>query len=122
MITSGDKTKLLIIGTKANRYRKLEEINFNMDISVCDETVSESISEKLLGLIVNNTLTWKDHLFGNEENSGLIKELSKRIGILKKLRKYIPDKKFKQIVSGIFTSKLIYCMTVWGKVWNLLFS
>ena len=90
-----------------------------MDISVCGDIVSESTSEKLLGLIVNNTLTWKNHLYGDNENSGLIKDLSKRIGILKKLRQYIPDQKFKQIVSGIFTSKLIYCMTVWGKVWNL---
>ena len=28
------------------------------------------------------------------------------------------DKKFTQVVAGLFTSKLIYCMTVWGGVWN----
>ena len=31
----------------------------------------------------------------------------------------MPDGKFNQIVSGIFTSKLIYCITVWGGIWGL---
>ena len=38
---------------------------------------------------------------------------------MKKLRRFIPDNKFKQIASGIFTSKLIYCITVWGGIWGL---
>ena len=98
MVTSGDKTKLKIIGTKTKRRQKLESQNLNIEISVCNETVKETTSEKLLGLIVNQTLTWKDHLHGNEDNKGLLKELSQRIGILKKLRNFIPDKK---IVYGI---------------------
>ena len=119
MVTSGDKTKLLIMGTQSNRLRKLESQNIKINITVCQESVEESSSERLLGLTVNNTLTWKNHLFGNDDNLGLFKELSQRIGILKKLRKYIPDVHFKKIVCGIFTSKMIYCITVWGKIWNL---
>ena len=80
----------------------------------------ESTSEKLLGvIIINNTLTWKHHIFGDEENLGLLKELSKRIGICKRMRKSISDSKFKQVVAGIFTSKLIYRITVWGGIWGL---
>ena len=79
----------------------------------------KSTSEKHLGIIVNNTITWKHHIFGDEDNSGLIKDLSKRIGICKQLRKYMPNSKFKQVVTGIFTSKLIYGITVWGGVWGL---
>ena len=83
MITSGDKTELLIIGTKFNRARKLEANNVKVKIKVCEDTVEESNNEKLLGVIVNNTLTWKDHLIGNDENKGLLNQLSQRIGILK---------------------------------------
>ena len=89
MITSGDKTKLLIIGKKSNRANK---INDSLKISVCGEYVFESQSERLLGLVINNTLTGKHHLFGDEDNLGLLKELSKRIGILRKLREYMPEK------------------------------
>ena len=41
------------------------------------------------------------------------------MGVLKKLRKYTPDKKFKQLVSGIFTSKLMYGAMAWGGVWDI---
>ena len=39
--------------------------------------------------------------------------------MLSKLRRYLSDSKFRQVISGIFTSKLCYCITVWGGVWNL---
>ena len=118
MVCSSEKTKLLIIGTNANRKLKLDRFNKKLRINICGELKEESESEKLLGVWVNNTLTWKDPIFGNEEESGLIKQLSKRIGILKKLRPLMSDKKFQQAVAGLFTSKLIYCITVWGGIWT----
>lgn len=102
MVCSSDKTKLLIIGTKRNRINKLENNNTKLNINICGEQKEESESEKLLGVIVNNILTWKDHIYGNDENPGLLKQLSKRIGILKKLRPLMSDKKFKQVVCGTF--------------------
>ena len=39
--------------------------------------------------------------------------------MLKILRKYLHDWKFRQAVSAIFTSKLIYCMSVWTEVWDI---
>ena len=74
-------TKLLILGTKANRVSKIESI----------EIIEESSSEML---------TWKHHLYGDEENDGRIPILGKIIGVLKRLRKFIPDFRFKQITSG----------------------
>ena len=38
---------------------------------------------------------------------------------MKTLRRYLNDEKFRQIVSGIFTSKLIYCISVWTGVWGI---
>ena len=119
MVCSSDKTKLLIIGTKANRKSKLENDNMKIQVRVCGDIIEESQSEKLLGIIVNNNLNWKDHLHGNKENTGLLTKLSRTVGVLKKMRKIMPIKIFKQSVSSIFTSKLIYCLTVWGGIWNL---
>ena len=31
----------------------------------------------------------------------------------------MPKNKFNQIVAGIFSSKLIYCIAVWGGIWGL---
>ena len=117
MIVSGEKTKLLLISSRANRSGKLSGPARGLNIN--GDYIEESESEKLLGLLINNTCTWKTHLYGDEENPGLIKQLSQRIGILKRLKKYMPSSKFKQIVSGIYYSKQMYCLTVYGCVWGL---
>ena len=79
---------------------------------------------KLLGLIVNNNLSWKDYLYGESwrteaNNKGLIPQLSQRAGILSKIVKTMPSHRFKQICSGLFYSKLIYCIQVFGNVWDI---
>ena len=120
MVVSGEKTKLLITGTYMNRKFKIEENDdMNPEIVIDNEEVKASRSEKLLGIVVNDSMTWKNYLHGDEENSGLLHNLSKRVGVLKILRKYLPDGKFRQAVSAIFTSKLIYCMSVWTEVWDI---
>ena len=120
MVVSGEKTKLMLIGTQINRKLKVEDRG-DLDTSVIieGETVEPTRSEKLLGILVNNSLTWKNHLYGDDEHPGLLKDLSKRAGVLKVLRKYLPDAKFRQAVAAIFTSKLIYCISVWTGIWDI---
>ena len=55
----------------------------------------------------------------NKEES-LIPKLSSRIGMLKRIsRKYIPKKRLKNFVRGIFYSKYNYCLSVFGNVFGL---
>ena len=76
LVCSGSKTKLLVIGTRELRKSKLEDFDRKLSINVAGHRVIESSSEKLLGLIINNTLTWTQHLHGNEEHKGLLPKLS----------------------------------------------
>ena len=39
--------------------------------------------------------------------------------MLKQIRKYVTTSRFKIIMNGMFTSKLIYGITVWGAVWGI---
>ena len=119
MICSSDKTKLLIIGTNANRKNKLEKKNLSLKVEICGEEKQETTSEKLLGVIVNNTATFKHHLYGDHENPGLMKQLSTRAGMLSKLKKYLPPAKLKLVMEGMFSSKLMYGMSVWSRVWQI---
>jgi hypothetical protein len=114
MIVSGDKTKFILIGTHANRNSKLD--NRTLKITVDGHDTPESESEKILGIIVNKAGTWKHLLHGNEENLGLLKDLSKRIGMLGKLRRNLPVVKFKMLVSELFSSKIIYGISAKGSV------
>ena len=82
LVCSGSKTKLLIIGTKELITSKLTAVNKSISIVVDGHEVQESESERLLGLNVNNVLTWEHHLYGNKEHKGLIPKLSQRANII----------------------------------------
>ena len=125
MACAGDKTKLLVIGTKQLRTSRLNEPNEKLKINVCGIDIESTESEKLLGLIVNNELTWKHHLYGEawrtpekDNLPGLIPQLSQRVGMLRRLANLVPKPRFKMLCQGIFDSKILYCLQVFGHVWG----
>ena len=111
MCVAGDKSKLLIVGTRELRASRLQN---GITIMVDGNEIIESTSEKLLGVTVNNTMTWKEHLYGDAENMGLISQLKQRVGTLKRLSRYTSRKSLRMLASGIFYSKLEYCLPVFG--------
>ena len=112
LVCSGSKTKLLIIGTKELRKTKLVSKNQTISIIVDGHEVKESESERLLGLIVNNLMTWEHHLWGNDDHKGLIPKLSQRAKIIYKLSFMMPKARLQTISEGIFFSLLNYCIEV----------
>ena len=75
--------------------------------------ITATNSEKLLGVVVNDQLTWKNHLYGDKDREGLIPQLAKRIGMLKRLAKYMSKEKLKSFSSGIFIPSLaIVCLSL----------
>ena len=119
LVCSGSKTKLLVIGTKELRNSKLISQEKVIKIDVAGHEVIESTSERLLGLIINNTMTWEHHLYGNQEHKGLISKLSQRSGIIRKLSFIMPKEKLSIFAEGLFFSLLNYCIEVYGNVWGL---
>ena len=119
MICSSEKTKLLVIGTHANRLDKLTRNDMSLKIKVCGEDISESKSEKLLGVVINNTATFREHFQGNDEHTGLLKQLSTRVNMLARLRRHMSSSRLRLVMEGLFSSKMIYGMTVWGRVWGI---
>ena len=116
LCVAGEKSKLLIIGTRQLKNQKLTN---KLMITVDGKDIIETDSEKLLGVVINGELTWKNHLYGDEEHEGLIPQLSKRAGILKKLSTKMSKERLKLFSSGIFYSKLSYCLPVFGNVLGL---
>ena len=116
LCVAGEKSKLLIIGTSELRTSK--HLSDDMKILVDGKEVIASSSEKLLGVVLNNKLTWKNDLYGDKENMGLIPQLSKRLGMLKRLSRYMSKEKLKYFSSGIFYSKLNYRLPVFGNIFG----
>ena len=120
LVCSGSKTKLLVIGTKEMRKSKLVNTNTKLSITVAGHLVEESQSERLLGLIVNNSLTWHHHLYGNEEHLGLLPKLSQRAGLVRKLSMVMPPDRFRIVANGIFFSLLSFGIQIYGSVSGLV--
>ena len=99
LCVAGDKSKILIVSTKQLRRARLRN---KLAIVVDQDIIEETTSEKLLGVVVNNTLTWKEHLYGDNENEGLITQLKKRVGTLKRLAKYMNKSRLSMLSEGIF--------------------
>ena len=122
MCVAGEKSKLLVIGTKKLRDLKLDQ---PLSINVDGKLVIETRSEKLIGIVINNQLTWKEHLYGEtwrvdaNNEVGLIPQLSQRVEILKRLSKLVSGPRLKLFSQGIFYSKLNYCLPVFGHVFVL---
>ena len=119
LVCSGEKTKLLVMGTPELRQSRITSRNISFKISVAGHDVSETESDKLLGIVINNKLTWHDHLYGNEQHTGLVTKLSQRAGIIYKLSYILPKDRLRNIADGIFFPLLTYGIQVYGGVWGL---
>lgn len=100
MSTSPSKSKLLITMTK--ELRAMRHNNLDITIKIHYLTIKPTYSEKLLGILVNQDMTWNTHLWGEswreEKNQpGLIQTLLRRLSLIRYLAKRISKKYLKSL-------------------------
>ena len=124
MCVAGSKSKLLLVGTRHQRIVAHQQMGL-LTVKIDDKIITETASEKLLGLTLNNRFTWNEYLYGEnsptqgQKTSGLLSQLSRRIGMLRMLSKRVPKTRLKIFADGLFYSKLHYCLPVFGNVFGL---
>ena len=75
-------------------------------------------------MIISDTLSWKEHLYGEkwrndeENNQGLIPALIKRLGIIKKLARHTNKHNLKIFIEGILMSKMRYSLPIIMNIWH----
>ena len=79
-------------------------------VKVGDAVIEEKESHSILGLTVNNVLTWSDHV------NGLLPAIRHRVGTLRRLAYYIPSSYLAQIASAIIGAKIRYGIGIYGAV------
>ena len=107
---NGDKTHLMLLASDHAWRNKLDENSLSLNTG--NEIISTSKSEKLLGGLINQNLKWTDHILLNEES--LLKKLGTRLNALKQMGKVADFKTRKMLANGLFMSKLVYLMPLWG--------
>ena len=109
-----DKTHLLIMTTK----QRQRLVNINVKINTPIEEINPIKSEKLLGIWIQDDLKWTEYIQNNDKS--LIKQLTSRLSALKMVSGVASFKARLMIANGIFSSKLIYQIGLWGGAENYL--
>ena len=123
MVCSASKTKLLVVSTKELRDSKLQGVD--VSVKVDDKFIHESSHEKLLGITMSNNMSWNVFLYGSKNDAGtyrsegLMSQLSKRIGMIKAVSKYMNRSQLNSVINGLFVSKLLYCLPLFVNAWGI---
>jgi len=80
----------------------------NISISYNNTPILNTINTKFLGLIITDSLSWKDH------TAQLIPKLSKACYVLRRIRPFMSLEALKSVYYSYFHSLLSYGIMFWG--------
>jgi hypothetical protein len=106
MALNTDETKSILVSGKRLRSR-LD--NSTLDLQLNGTTIGQVTSKKLLGVrpTLDEELSFREHV------EKLCKKLSKKIGLLKKIRLYLPLQERKLYYNAIVKPTIMYGSLVW---------
>ena len=102
------KTSYMVISNKT----AIRQHDF--DIKIDDSPINRTSSTKILGLILDDHLSFKQHI-----NNVTIK-VSKFLYIMYKLRNHFPTKVAMSLYYSLVYPHLLYCITAWGNTHNYI--
>ena len=111
-----DKTHLLIMTTR----QKHRILDIDIQINTATDEIKPIKSEKLLGVFIQDDLKWTEYILNNEKS--LLKQLSTRLNAMKMISSIASFKTRLMIANGIFCSKLIFQICLWGGSEDYLLS
>ena len=103
-----DKTHLLVMTTQ----QKQRLLNITVKISTPTEVIKPIKSEKLLGIFIQDNLKWTEYILNNEKS--LLNQLNNRLNAIRMLSSVANFKVRLMVANGIFSSKLIFQICLWG--------
>ena len=77
-----------------------------------NKLISEERYIKYLGILIDSTLSWKVQI------SSLCKKMSRTIGIMYKLKSFVPSQIMKNIYYSLVYSHITYTIEVWGSAFK----
>ena len=97
-----EKTNFLIFHSS----RKI--CNYNITLKLDKKALSQKDHIKYLGVIVDSHLNWKYHILS------VSKKISRSIGVMYRIRKYLKLHVLKSIYYSLVYSHIVYAIQVWG--------
>jgi hypothetical protein len=94
---------------------KQKRLNYVPNIQIFDEQTKKTLTlerkdvVKYLGILIDSNLTWKSHI------DYISLKISRIIGIITRLRHFVPKQTLLRIYSGLINPYLTYGISVWGQ-------
>ena len=101
------KTYSMLIGSKP-RLRSLNNSSKNLELKIRTSRLEVVNKTKYLGVIIDNSLDWKEHI------KIIVSKVSRAIGLLKHTKNILPMSSLRTLYSGIIEPHFRYCCSVWG--------
>ena len=104
MVLNEKKTKTMLTASS----QKLSTHQENSCVTLNGSSIDAVTSEKLLGVYFDQTLSWTGHV------DSLCKSISQRLGVLRRIRHYLPYKAHVAFYNCLILSLMDCCCVVWG--------
>ena len=104
------KANKLSLNAKKTHYMVFsnKRIPAKIDLMKDNERIGETCKIKFLGVIIDNQLTWKDHI------NYISGKIARSIGVIIKARKYLNKDTLLSLYYSFIYPYLTYCNQVWG--------
>ena len=102
---NASKTNYMILGTPHMTSVKIEK---KLNIRLNDKSLERVEYTKFLGVLIDENLTWKKHI------DCISKTLSRNIGIMNKLKHFIPERILYSLYCTFVLPYLNYGILIWG--------
>ena len=109
---NGDKTHLMLLATDRSWKTNLNEDSLSILTEPNIERIKTTRHESILGCTVSQNLKWTEHILLNDKS--LVKQLTTRLNALKLISSAASFKTRLMLTNGLFMSKLVYCISLWG--------
>ena len=104
MVLSSEKTKYMLITTRQKR----QNISSNPPcLYIKDKLIEEVDNHKVLGLIIDNNLSWSCHL------RSLSKNISQKVFQLSQIKHFLDTDSRKMFFEAHIKSVIYFCSTIW---------
>ena len=82
----------------------------NRTLQIMGVPIKHVKSTRFLGVIIDEKLSWQPHI------DNLTQKLNCQVGILNRIKDYVPQRFHRDLYYTLFESHLSYCINVWGGV------
>jgi len=104
-----NKLSLNISKTKFMLFTRRKNVHPDFKLYIDNREIDRVESMKFLGVLIDEHINWKEHI------RLICIKLARSIGVINRLKRFLPFKILKQLYCCLFLSHIQYCILIWGK-------